>query len=250
VVCLSPLLGIAKYEKEHGIPHNYLNCSIVERGSNGAWQKFERGEIPLLEFYLAFGRDLSDTVNGHKWYKEYCERKGIACPQLPERLSIDGRELFGAMMRGANAYDTHIRLAIEHLRRKTQYKLIALTNNFSSIHMPPSELSFLGYEKGGATPPHLRNLFDDFCDSSELGMRKPDPSFFLLACSRNNVRPEEVVFLDDIGINVKAARELGMHTIHVRIGKTLQAVKQLEEKLGLDLTSPLDILGPETTSKL
>lgn len=40
----------------------------VERGSAGAWQKFERGEIPLLEFYPSFSKDLSDTVNGNKWY--------------------------------------------------------------------------------------------------------------------------------------------------------------------------------------
>ncbi|KAG5645914.1 hypothetical protein DXG03_005061 [Asterophora parasitica] len=72
VVLRSPFIAIATYERELGIPENYLNCSIVERGSQGAWQKFERGEIPLLEFYEAFGRELSDTVNGNVWYVCSC----------------------------------------------------------------------------------------------------------------------------------------------------------------------------------
>ena len=47
------------------------------RGPEGAWQKFERGELPLFDFYKAFSRDLSDTVNGNIWYEAYCQRKGI-----------------------------------------------------------------------------------------------------------------------------------------------------------------------------
>jgi hypothetical protein len=50
--------------------------------------------------------------------------------------------------------------------------VIALTNNFSGIgpSIPPSELAFLGWQDG-ATPMRVRALFDDFCDSSELGSR-------------------------------------------------------------------------------
>jgi hypothetical protein len=40
-------------------------------------QKFERGELSLFPFYEEFGRELSDTENGNKWYMEYCARKGI-----------------------------------------------------------------------------------------------------------------------------------------------------------------------------
>lgn len=60
------------------------------------------------------------------------------------------------------------------------------------------ELKFLGWQQG-AVPSQLRELFDDFCDSSTLGLRKPDPAFYLLACSRNHIQPHEAVFLDDIG---------------------------------------------------
>ncbi|ESK92888.1 epoxide [Moniliophthora roreri MCA 2997] len=235
VVLRSPFIAIAEYERERGIPDNYLNCSIVARGSQGAWQKFERGELELLEFYEAFSRDLSDTVNGNTWYKAYCKRKGIDCPHLPERLNVNGRDLFGAMMRVSRVYDPHMVEAIHRIRAAGKHKIIALTNNYSHSSVPPSERTFLGWEEG-ATTEDLRSLFDDFCDSSALGTRKPEPKFYLIACERNGIQPHEAVFLDDIGLNLKVAKELGMDTIHVPIGGTFEAVKQLGAKLGMDLT--------------
>ena len=50
------------------------------RGSQGAWQKFERGQISLFPFYEQFSRELSDVDNGNKLYVEYCERKNIGKP--------------------------------------------------------------------------------------------------------------------------------------------------------------------------
>lgn len=93
VVCRSPLIAIAAYEREHSIPNNYINCSITRRGNGGAWQRFERGEIPLWDFYVAFGNELSDTVLGNAWYREYCAQRGIDCPKLPDKLEIDGRDV-------------------------------------------------------------------------------------------------------------------------------------------------------------
>lgn len=128
---ISPFLAIAAYEREYGIPHNYINCSMyvlhlliywhihlcqatsvsAAHGSHGAWQRFERGELPLFSFYEAFGHELSNTVDGNVWYKSYCKRKGIGkalhflppprtksicnieCPKLPETLHVDGREV-------------------------------------------------------------------------------------------------------------------------------------------------------------
>lgn len=213
VVLKSPFIEIAAYEKELRLPPNYLNCLIVGRGPQGAWQKFERGEIGIFEFYDAFSRDLSDAQVGNELYMRYCDRKGIDCPLLPKTLVVNGRELFGRMMRESQQYNPHIREAIIRIKGAGKYRVIALTNNYSVINAPPSELAFLGWDVNGAVPQHLRELFDDFCDSSTLGMRKPEPEFYLLACSRNEIKPEEAVFLDDIGINLKTARELGMKTI-------------------------------------
>lgn len=158
------------------------------------------------------------------------------------------------MMRASGEFDPVVVSAIQKLRSLGRYRIIALTNNFTGVcsseatrtdgvlSQPPSgfslpdEMKFLGWEEGVA-PPSLRNLFDDFCDSSVLGMRKPDPEFYLTACKRNGVKPEECVFLDDLGMNLKPAKALGMQTIRVPIGGSLEAVKSLESILGIDLES-------------
>jgi len=186
------------------------------------------------------------------WYAAYCKRRGIECPALPQHLNVDGRELFGSMMRESGVYDGHMLRAIRRIRAAGKHRIIALTNNFARAStenpIPPSELAFLGWDLG-ATPSTLRGLFDDFCDSSELGARKPEPRFYTIALERNGLAPQQTVFLDDIGINLRAARELGMETIHVPIGGTLAAVKKLEAKLGIDLTSnPME--GESAMAKL
>jgi len=208
----------------------------------------------LWDFYVAFGQELSDTALGNVWYREYCAQKGIDCPKLPENLEIDGRDLFGRMMRASGELDPIFVSAIQKLRSLGRYRIFALTNNFTGVFSsdatktgeassdpPPGfsleeEMRFLGWEQGIA-PPSLVNLFDDFCDSSVLGMRKPDPEFYLTACRRNGVKPEECVFLDDLGMNLKAANALGMQTIRVPVGGSLKAVRSLESILGIDLES-------------
>ncbi|KAI0748009.1 HAD-like protein [Daedaleopsis nitida] len=235
VVCRSPLLAIAAYEREHGLPNNYINCAITTRGSHGAWQKFERGEIPLFPFYTQFGRELSDTAVNNPAYAAYCKRRGLVCPELPTAaLHIDGRELFGRMMRESGEFDARIVEAIRRIRG--EYHAFP---HFTTV--AAAERAFLGW-RNGATPPRLRALFDDFCDSSTLGMRKPEPGIYLLACERNGIKPSEAVFLDDLGMNLKAAQALGMETIHVAIGGSLEALKKLEAKLGIDLTGGVE--GP------
>ncbi len=77
-------------------------------------------------------------------------------------------------------------------------------------------------------------LFDAVLESRVLGVRKPDPRFYELACEAVGVRPEESVFLDDLGINLKPARALGMHTIKVLDPD--EAIAELEALLGHSLT--------------
>ena len=62
----------------------------------------------------------------------------------------------------------------------------------------------------------LDELFDVVIDSSEVGMRKPDPRIFHLALeSLGGVEPGRAVFLDDYPGNVVAAQSVGMHAILV-----------------------------------
>lgn len=57
-------------------------------------------------------------------------------------------------------------------------------------------------------------LFDVSCYSGELGVAKPDAGFFTRAAELIGVPPEQVVFVDDVGPNVEAARGVGMVGIH------------------------------------
>jgi putative hydrolase of the HAD superfamily len=76
-------------------------------------------------------------------------------------------------------------------------------------------------------------LFPVVVDSSEVGLRKPDPRIYELTCTQLEVRPTEAAFLDDIGSNLKSARALGMHTIKVVDPRA--ALGELGAALGLDL---------------
>ena len=102
--------------------------------------------------------------------------------------------------------------------RAAGLKAAALTNNWKS-------------EEEGTRA--LRPWFDVFVESAVVGLRKPDPRIYQLVCRELGVAPAEAVFLDDIGGNLKAARELGMTTIKVDEPDT--ALHELEGVLGIAL---------------
>jgi putative hydrolase of the HAD superfamily len=77
-------------------------------------------------------------------------------------------------------------------------------------------------------------LVDHVIESCRIGVRKPEPAFYRIACERAGVAPDEVVFLDDLGINLKPARTLGMHTI--KVDEPGPAIAALEALLGLPAT--------------
>ena len=79
----------------------------------------------------------------------------------------------------------------------------------------------------------IRGHFDTFVESSVVGLRKPDPHIYLLACETLSIEPSEAVFLDDIGRNLKIARELGMKTI--KVDQPEEALQELSDLLGFPL---------------
>lgn len=81
----------------------------------------------------------------------------------------------------------------------------------------------------------LRSLFDIYVESAIEGMRKPDPRFYQRALDRLGIKGEEAIFLDDIGINLVAAKKLGIHTIRVHPGRSLEALLELEKLTGVSL---------------
>ena len=80
----------------------------------------------------------------------------------------------------------------------------------------------------------LRELFDAFVESSVVGLRKPDPRIYRLACRELGVELAQSVFLDDIGRNLKPARALGMTTI--KVDEPEPALRELEAVLEFGLS--------------
>jgi putative hydrolase of the HAD superfamily len=193
VVIGSPLHAIADYERELGLVRNAVNRVVVTSGATGAWSRLERGELDLEEFYPCFEAD--------------CAGAGVA---------IDARE----MMRRVAEIAVPRAAMLEAIRRlrTASLKVAALTNNWIT-------------DDGGTGL--LRPLFDVFIESAVVGLRKPDPRIYELACRELAVIPPEAVFLDDIGSNLKAARALGMATIKVDEPDT--ALAELEELVGVAL---------------
>jgi len=175
VVVGSPLHAIARYERELGLPAGAINRVVVATAPHGAWSRLERGELGLDAFYGAFEAD--------------CGAAGHA---------IDAREL---MVRVAAATVPHAGMltAIRRLRA-AGLRTAAVTNNWITED-----------EGTGVLRPH----FDAFIESATTGLRKPDPRIFELACRTVDVPPSACVFLDDIGMNLKAAKAVGMTTIKV-----------------------------------
>jgi len=199
VVLGSPLQAIADYERELGIPENFVNRVVADTAPDGGWARLERGELGLEEFYTAFEADCRSA--GHE---------------------ISAREMMARMARATRPRSAMLG-AIRRIRGNG-LRVAALTNNWVTE------------ESDGEAPGHqdLRELFDVFIESSVEGLRKPDPRIYELTCARLGVTPRQSVFLDDIGRNLKPARAIGFTTI--RVATPEDALEELEAILGFSIT--------------
>lgn len=190
VVFGSPLHAIRRYEQANGIEESFVNRLVVSAGPGGSWQRLERGELVMgPAFFAAFDDDVR-----------------AADPSVAERFSAE------AMMAAIAEESKPRPRMVDALRRLRArgYTVAALTNNWvSEEEREPASA------EEAAMRTEVRALFDDYVESSVVGLRKPDPEIYRLACGRLGIEPCEAVFLDDIGANLKSARALGMTTIKV-----------------------------------
>ena len=197
VVMDSPLHAIARYERAHGLPANAVNRAIAASGEAGAWARLERGELTADTFCAPFEAD--------------CRAHGV---------DVSGEAIMAAIAEAGVARPMMLE-AIRRLRAR-QYRVGALTNNWKRSG-PDDDV----------IPHRLKSHFDVFIESRVVGLRKPDPKIYELACRELGVPPERTAFLDDIGGNLKPARALGMATIKVDTPE--QALRELAALLGFDL---------------
>ncbi|KAI9479005.1 hypothetical protein LPJ78_003252 [Coemansia sp. RSA 989] len=216
VVVQSPFLAISAYEREHGLPANYINVALSKHGDSGAFQRFERGEIGYEEFEDQWTDELNDTEANNREFLKYLQRHSLDMRMvLPKKTRLNGRVLFARMMQAAQTPNPSVIELIRLLRRRG-YRIAALTNNFQNDASAAQEIV---------------QLFDAFVESCKVGWRKPDPRFYMHACNLLQVSPQECLFLDDIPKNLRAAQRLGMSVVQVKIGREPDAVRQVEKIL-------------------
>lgn len=177
---------------------------------------------------------------------------------MPPVPAIDAKQLFWRMMRYSRRPDPHMYPALKRLREQGEGRWIvgALSN---TVAFPTGILDDEGvvFDKkilhdddgGGADankdPVDVADWFDVYLSSAHIGVRKPDPAAYELSVRElsrvaeskglGKVEATDVLFLDDIGVNLKFARMVGFRTIKVNLGETREAVRKLEEEVGVGL---------------
>jgi putative hydrolase of the HAD superfamily len=199
VILSSPFEAFARYEAENGLPPGFIRQLNATNHHSNAWAHLERGDVTLAEFAELFEAE-AEAAGG----------------------SLSGKEVLD-LLHG----DIRPEM-VEALRRvRERYTVACLTNNIASDEEGDAERI--------ARVENVMALFHFVVESSKLGVRKPEPRFYELACETVGVEPGECVFLDDLGINLKPAREMGMTTIKVDTPE--QALGELEQVLGMELRS-------------
>jgi putative hydrolase of the HAD superfamily len=194
VLSSSPFESFARYERDHDLADGFIRTLNATNPDTNAWAHFERSDVDFDTFCRLFEEE-ARAAGG-----ELDAREVIAC------LSGDIRpEMVGAVRR---CRDAGLRTG-------------CVTNNIAPMHD--------GSGWGAALD--VYRLFDVVVESSKIGVRKPDPRIYALACEKLGVEPPEVVFLDDLGINLKPARAMGMTTI--KVGDPVAALDELERHIGV-----------------
>lgn len=207
VVTTSPFEAFARYEREHGLPVDFIRGLNAANHHENAWAKFERSEVPFDEFCDLY------------------EAEALACGH-----AIDARAVIGCL-------SGDVRPEVVSALRTIKDHGVAqacLTNNFFRFDDAPTtrERSDRGTPPNARTP--ILDLFDVIVESSRIGVRKPEPRFYEIACEQLGIEPDEAVMLDDLGVNLKPAREMGMRTI--KFVDPVAALDELSELLGFALT--------------
>jgi putative hydrolase of the HAD superfamily len=198
VLTSSPFEAFARYETERGLPVDIIRRTNAANHLENAWAKFERAEVDIDTFDKLFAeesRALGAEVRGRDVLPLL---QGDLRPEMVEALK----------------------------RIKAQFKTGCITNN-----LPANAIgSMTGRSLYIA---EVMVLFDHVVESAKIGLRKRDPRIYRMMVETLKVDPKKCVYLDDLGVNLKPAREMGMTTIKVASGA--QAIAELEAATGLKL---------------
>jgi putative hydrolase of the HAD superfamily len=199
VITESPMAAFAAYEAEAGLPDGLIRRLNSTEPDTNAWARYERRELDEAGFRAAF--EAEATAAGHR---------------------VDARRVLAAL---AGDLRPAMVTAVQRLHA-AGVPLALLSNNVA----PMERTGRLG---------DLLALFDAVVESSVEGVRKPEPAIYQRALQRLSeaigraVPPADCAYLDDLGINLKPARAMGMHTI--KVGDPAAALAELSALTGLEL---------------
>jgi len=196
VILSSPFEAFNTYEAQKGLPTDLIRRVNSTNSHTNAWALLERNDISPQEFDQLFATE-SEAL-GHR----------VPGADVLALLSGEVRP------RMVQALDTV---------KAAGFKIACLTNNVVSTEEPATERQ--------AQVRTIMHKFDHVVESSKVGCRKPEPRFYEIACELVGVSPDECVFLDDLGVNLKPAAAMGMRTI--KVGDPTVALQELSDHLGL-----------------
>lgn len=202
VITSSPFEAFLNFEAANNLPENFIRTVNSQNPDTNAWAKLERSEVSGDEFDALFrieSKALGHEVSGSDILKLL---SGSIRPSVVNALKIC----------------------------KAKGKIGCITNN-APIGKGASMTNDPDRAREAAT---VLKLFDHVIESSKLGIRKPNPRIYEIMCEALDVKPENCVYLDDLGINLKPARAMGMTTIKVLSEK--QLLEDLSNATGYDFS--------------
>jgi putative hydrolase of the HAD superfamily len=198
VLTSSPFEAFARFETARGLPADIIRRTNANNHWENAWAKFERAEVDIEAFDHLF-----------------------AAESLALGAEVRGKDVLPLL-----SGDLRPEM-VEALKRvKLKFKTGCITNN-----LPANSIGSLGGRSLYVA--EVMALFDHVIESAKIGLRKPDPRIYKMMTEALGVDPKHCVYLDDLGVNLKPARELGMTTIKVL--NASQAIGELEAVTGLAL---------------
>ena len=201
VILSSPFEAFNRYEAARGLPRDFIRQVNARNPHDNAWARLERGDLGTAEFAGAF--EAESRALGH---------------------AVDGADVLALLSGEVRPQMVAVLRAL-----KGRYKQACLTNNVR--HGDGTGMARTA-EKARQVA-EIMALFDQVVESSKVGVRKPEPRFYEIACELLQIAPAEAVFLDDLGINLKPAAAMGMRTI--KVGAPQPAIAELEAVLGHSL---------------
>ena len=201
VFTTSPFEAFARFEEARGLPENFIRTINSANPDANAWARFESSIIDADGFDAEFRREAE--AHGH---------------------SVGGKDVL-ELLHG----EFRPRMAAALAECKKHYKVGCITNNMKRTEA--AEGSSPAGDGRTEQAAKVMALFDVIVESSVEGVRKPQRRIYEIACERLGIAPQRAVFLDDLGINLKPARAMGMTTI--KVVTEAQAIRELEEATGL-----------------